>query len=264
MPVNRTPVAGSRTRSISDSESDRISSAVRLLDPNKDIDRTVHSPTLRGSVNLDLSKSNPNISPPGSGMIETPLGVGLGTRFQTRNNPRIIEQQERAEKVCKDLMKDIDVWMIAMKSSPPPELLVLVEGYERFKRRIQRASEEAILRRLSTQYTFQLSDYLVKLQTLRNRAERRERRDLNNIRSRASTSTNESEGEEENVFDDCCSPPPFSGDNIQTEAEESSAPDLIHIESEPEKNIPSTASGKSPISKSLDDIISVVKNSHHR
>ena len=102
MPVNRTPVAGSRTRSISDSESDRISSAVRLLDPNKDIDRIVHSPTLRGSVNLDLSKSNPNISPPGSGMIETPLGVGLGTRFQTRNNPRIIEQQERAEKVCKD------------------------------------------------------------------------------------------------------------------------------------------------------------------
>ena len=92
---------------------------------------------------------------------------------------------------------------------PPPELLILVEGYERFKRRIQRVSEEAILRRLSTQYTFQLSDYLVKLQTLRTRAERRERRDLNNIRSRASTSTNESEGEEENVFDDYCPPPLF-------------------------------------------------------
>ena len=50
---------------------------------------------------------------------------------------------------------------------PPPELLVIVEGYERFKRRIQRSSEEAILRRLSTQYTFQLSDYLVQLQTLK-------------------------------------------------------------------------------------------------
>ena len=120
MPVNRTPTAGSRTRSISDSESDQISSAVRLLDPNKDLDKHVQSPVLRGNANLDLSRSNPNISPPGSGMIETPLGVGLGTRFQTRNNPRILEQQERAEKMCKELMKDINVWMIAMKTSPPP------------------------------------------------------------------------------------------------------------------------------------------------
>ena len=82
-----------------------------------------------------------------------------------------------------------------------------MEGYERFKRRIQRVSEEAILRRLSTQYTFQLSDYLVKLQTLRTRAERRERRDLNNLISRASTSTDDSVGEDENVFDDDYSPP---------------------------------------------------------
>ena len=50
---------------------------------------------------------------------------------------------------------------------PPPELPTIVEDYECFKRRIQRASQEAILRRLSTQYTFQLSDLLVKLQTLK-------------------------------------------------------------------------------------------------
>ena len=139
-----------------------------------------------------------------------------------------------------------------------------MEGYERFKRRIQRVSEEAILRRLSTQYTFQLSDYLVKLQTLRTRAERRERRDLNNLISRASTSTDESEGEDENVFDDDCSPPPSpcSGDNIQTVTEGSSVSNPIHIEAELEKDIPNTASGKSPISKSLDDIINVVINSH--
>ena len=104
--------------------------------------------------------------------------------------------------MCKDLFKDLDLWITAMKSSPPPELLVMVEGYEKFKRRIQRSSEEAILRRLSTQYTFQLSDYLVQIQTLKKRAERRERRDLNNLISRPSTSTDESEDEEENVFHD--------------------------------------------------------------
>ena len=52
-------------------------------------------------------------------MIETPLGVGLGTRFQARNNPRLLEQQSRAEKMCKDLFKDLDLWITAMKSSPP-------------------------------------------------------------------------------------------------------------------------------------------------
>ena len=75
-----------------------------------------------------------------------------------------------------------------------------MDGYERFKRRIQRASEEAILRRLSTQYNFQLSDLLVKLQTLRKKAERRDRRELNNLRTRSSTTTDNSEDEDDNVF----------------------------------------------------------------
>jgi len=218
-------------------------------------------------MNLELSRSNPNISPPGSGLIETPLGVGLGTRFQTRNNPRLIEQQERAEKACKDLKKDIEIWITAMKASPPPELLTVVEGYERFKRRIQRASEEAILRRLSTQYNFQLSDLLVKLQTLKTRAERRERRDLNNLATAPSTSTDNSEDEEDIVFDEDIQPPPpslQSIDNIQTLTGEPAESHPTHTEPEPDKEITilSPNPGKSPLVKSLDEIINVVKNSH--
>ena len=138
----------------------------------------------------------------------------------------------------------------------------MVEGYEKFKRRIQRSSEEAILRRLSTQYTFQLSDYLVQLQTLKKRAERRERRDLNNLISRPSTSTDESEDEEENVFHDDFPPPGKSGDNIQSDAGITLAPAVEVVEPEPEKEKDPDNSGKSPLSKSLDDIIHVVKNSH--
>ena len=86
-----------------------------------------------------------------------------------------------------------------------------MDGYERFKRRIQRASEEAILRRLSTQFTFQLSDLLVKLQALKKKAERRDRQELNNLRTRSSTTTNDSEDEDDNVFRQVLTPPPSQG-----------------------------------------------------
>ena len=123
MPVNRTPVNGSRKRSMSDSESDRISSAVRLLTQGKHSDDPIQSPPISGNVDLDITRSNPNISPLGSGLIETPLGVGLGTRFQTRNNPRLLQQQERAEKMCRDLITDLKVWISAMKVTPPPRII---------------------------------------------------------------------------------------------------------------------------------------------
>ena len=100
MLVNRTPTAEAQRRSMSDSESDRISSAVRLMGPNKDSDNLIQSPPLRNNVNLEFTRSNPNIFP---------LGVGLGTGFQARNNPRLLEQQEKAEKMCRKLMKDLDI-----------------------------------------------------------------------------------------------------------------------------------------------------------
>ena len=211
MPVGGDPTSGSRTRSISESEADRISSAVLLLDPCLSSEIQNQSPILGRSLTLELSRSNPNISPPGSGLIDTPIGVGLGTRLQTRNNPRLLLQQEKAEKICKDLIKDVEIWIVAMKSPPPPELLTIVDGYECFKRHIQRASEEAILRRLSTQFTFQLSDLLVKLQALKKKAERRDRQELNNLRTRSSTTTNDSEDEDDNVFRQVHTPPPSQG-----------------------------------------------------
>ena len=50
---------------ISDSETDQISSTVLLLDPNKSSEKQTQSPILRQSMNLELSRSNPNISPQG-------------------------------------------------------------------------------------------------------------------------------------------------------------------------------------------------------
>ena len=95
-----------------------------------------------------------------------------------------------------------------MSPNSSPELLTIVDSYEHFKRLIQRASEEAILCRLSTQYTFQLSDLLVKLQALKKKAERRDHRELNNLRARSSTTTYDSEDEDDNVFRQVHPPPP--------------------------------------------------------
>ena len=131
---------GERTRSVSESETNRISPAVLTFESN-------------------------NI-PPGSGLLKTPLGVGLGTHFQVQNDPLQLERKSRVERDCNNLKKDIEQWIILMKASPSPDFLVVLDGYEQFKRRIQRVSEEAILRRLSSEYTFQLSVLLVQLQSL--------------------------------------------------------------------------------------------------
>ena len=95
-----------------------------------------------------------------------------------------------------------------MKASPPPDLLVVVYGYERFKLRIQRVSEEAILRRLSSDYTLQLSSLLVQMQTLKKRAEEHDRRALNDPKSKSLSTTDESGEEDDNVFVEDIAPPP--------------------------------------------------------
>ena len=51
-------------------------------------------PTIVQQLDLELTRSSSNISPPGSGLLETPLGVGLDTRFQVRNNPLHLERKD--------------------------------------------------------------------------------------------------------------------------------------------------------------------------
>ena len=62
-----------------------------------------------------------------------------------------------------------------MKTSPPHDLLVVLDRYERFKRRVKRVTKEAILHRLSSEYTFQLSGLLVQMQTIKQRVKKRDR-----------------------------------------------------------------------------------------
>ena len=152
---------GSRKRSVSESETDRISTAVSSLK-----NKSQPNPILATELSNNHYRSNPNISPPGSGYIETPLGLGRSTRFQSRLNFNAAERKERAEKECRNVKIDADQWIVLMNTSPPPDLNVFMDGYERFKRRIQRASEEAIIHRVSSKLSYQLADLLVKLNLL--------------------------------------------------------------------------------------------------
>ena len=121
-----------------------------------------------------------------------------------------------------------------MKASPSPDLLVVLDGYERFKWGIQRVSEEAILRRLSSEYTFQLSGLLVQLQSLKKRADKRDRRTLNNPKSRSSFTTDKSGEDNNDVFDNDVTPPPSpprpSNHNIENAAKGSSVTNPIRID----------------------------------
>ena len=158
----------------------------------------------------------------------------MGTHFQVRNNPLQLERKSRVERDCNNLKKDIEQWIILMKATPSPDLLVVLDGYERFKWRIQRVSEEAILRRLSSEYTFQLSGLLVQLQSLKKRADKRDRRTLNNPKSRSSSTTDKSGEDNNDVFDNDVAPPPSpprpSNHNIENAAEGSSVTNPIRID----------------------------------
>ena len=71
---------------------------VLLLDSNESLEKQGRTPTLNHGVDLKLTGSGPNMFPPGSELIETPIGVGLGTCLQVRNNLHLIEQKNRAER----------------------------------------------------------------------------------------------------------------------------------------------------------------------
>ena len=161
------PRIGSRTRSVSESDSNDILSAVQNLEA-----KSAETPDPKSGTGQNSSTSNWNLSPSGSdnGYMETPMGTGPGTRALVRNNTKILERQHKVEMECNNLKRDIEIWIELMSASPAPELSVVLDGYERFKRRIQRTSLEAILKRLPSHYTFALSGLQVNILRIRKKA----------------------------------------------------------------------------------------------
>ena len=248
---------GNRKRSSSESDADRISTAV-LNSNNQNVEFAIPE-------GLDVSISNPNISDQGSGLIDTPMGIGLGTRLRVRQNPEQNERKNRAEKSCYNLITDIKSWVELMSASPLPDLLEVNEGYQRFKRRIQRTTQEAILRRVSNSVLCEISGLQVRIKALKTRAERRDRAQLNNPPQGNFVDTNEHEMDDE-VFelseneteDDprLVDPPHQNIEGITSDQDSNSnaLPPPEHLDSDSQKL------NRSALSSSIDQIICLIQD----
>ena len=139
--VNDNSREGSRNRSFSESDSDRIS------------DLTFH-PTIINNLNPDIGceddspvfQSNPDLSSLNDDYIESPMWSGRGTRLQRRQAPIINEKYEKALKDCLALTKDINKWFETSDDSEDDNPDKLYEAIKIYKRRIARASQEGLIR----------------------------------------------------------------------------------------------------------------------
>ena len=62
---------------------------------------------------------------------------------------------------------------------PPPPIDHIYESYERYKRRVSRINQKALVRRLDMSLTFGLAELLLKLEEVKKTTSRRERKELN-------------------------------------------------------------------------------------
>ena len=161
---------GSRHRSFSESDSDRISDVTfRPANINN------RNPDIGSEDELPVFQSHPNLSSLTDEYIESPLWSGRGTRFQRRQTPLINDKYEKARNDCLSLLKDVDKWFECSSDEPDK----MYEDIEKFKRRIARASQEGLIRLVDKNILDQLASKQIRLESLRKRIDKEERQRLN-------------------------------------------------------------------------------------
>ena len=162
---------GSRKRSCSESDSDKISG----------ISFTPDSPTNRNpdlDINPDHSnyRSIPNLHSPEDLYIETPVGGGRGTRLQVKRLGGLNVKYEKALKDCNILITEIEKWILENTENESLCFDSIYEGFLKFKKRIARVSQEALIRLVDRKVVDQLAELQIRIESLRKRAEREDRR----------------------------------------------------------------------------------------
>ena len=160
--VNDNSREGSRHRSFSESDSDRISDVTFCP---ASIDNL--NPDIGSEDELPVFQCHPNLSSLTDEYIESPMWSGRGTRFQQRQAPIINEKYERAHKDCLALIKDIDKWFECSSNSENEEPDKMYEAIEVFKRRIARSSQEELIRLVDKITLDQLASKQIRLESLR-------------------------------------------------------------------------------------------------
>ena len=102
----------------------------------------------------------------------------VGTHFQIRKAGGANDKQDKALKESEALIKEIEKWLDDFKHIKPPDLDKTNEGAERFKRWIARVSQEALIRMVDCSIVDKLADSQIRVEKLRKRAERENRKKL--------------------------------------------------------------------------------------
>ena len=169
--VNCDSREGHRKRSLSESDSDKISEL--SLAPKSPINQTLNT---NSDHVFDSYHSNPNLNSPEDIYIETPLGMGRCTRLQSRCGWEFNSKHDKALKDCLNLIKEIESWLIDSYENNSLEVDIVNEVCEKYKRRIARVSQEALIRLVDRSIVGRLACLQIKLEQLRKRVEREERR----------------------------------------------------------------------------------------
>jgi len=162
---------GHRKRPLSESDSDKISELT--LAPKSPINQTLNT---NSDHVFDSYHSNPNLNSPEDIYIETPLGMGRCTRLQSRRGGEFNSKHDKALKDCLNLIKEIESWLIDSYEDNILDVDIVNEAGEKFKRRIARVSQEALIRLVDRSIVDQLACLQIRLEQMRKRVKREERR----------------------------------------------------------------------------------------
>ena len=161
---------GPRKRSFSESDSEKISGL--SLDPNS---RTNQNPDADFLSTNSIYCSNPDLYSTEDLYIETPVGGGRGTRLQLKKSDQWNLKHDKAVKDCNVLIKDIEKWITELSQYDSPSLDLVYDGFMKFKKRIARTSQEALIRLVDRRIVDHLASLQIRIESIRKRAERRDR-----------------------------------------------------------------------------------------
>ena len=159
---------GSSRRSIS--ESGRHSS----MEGNDD--NPPDSPGLKSEFNLDRSISNPDLNYLRENIVESPMGLGLGTRLQARQSESKAEKLARTLQRIEYLKMDVEGWAGLCVDSPPDNLTIILKNYDQLQARRKVVAREALLRGAELSVVREIEGLGTRMDNLKRLAEKKAQR----------------------------------------------------------------------------------------
>ena len=133
------------------------------------------SPGLLSDFNLEKSVSNPDLNYLRENIVESPMGVGLGTRLQAKHKDGKEEQLARTLQKVEYLKKDIEGWA-QICADAPSNTFVIYANYDRLQTKRKIVAREALLRGAEMRVVREIEGLGTRLDNIRKVAEKRYQR----------------------------------------------------------------------------------------